>query len=77
LVTDFRLVRPVTTASGNVGGSGVGLGVGSGVVDGVADGEGEGVSVELRQPVRIATKPTRARPRDRDEGVDTGGRVGR
>ncbi len=57
VMADLRLVRPVTTASGNEAGRGVGViaTVGSGVAAGVAVGAtaiavGDGVGVGLTQP---------------------------
>ena len=69
-MTDFRLVMPVTTASGKVGGLvAVGLGVGVGETDGVAVGEGEGVGVGVgpgpRQPAKNTAAATSVLPRGR------------
>jgi hypothetical protein len=69
-MTDFRLVMPVTTASGKVGGLvAVGLGVGEGDSDGVAVAEGEGLGVGPgpRQPARNTTVATSVKTRRRDE----------
>src|SRR5205814_873189 len=72
VMTAFRLVSPVTTASGKLGRAlAVGLGVGTcvGVGGGVADGDGVGEGLELTQPARSASA-IRAEPRLRDERRD-------
>src|SRR5207302_7985102 len=76
VMTDLRLVRPVTTASGKVGGLvgvGVGASEGDGEADGVPSGVGEGVGVGPgpRQPARNTTEATSAMPRRRDAWVVT------